>query len=131
MAAPCLNDWQSLAKLTPSPRPGTLDIGPDAGRRPGVGRIPAGHKKTIAVVWRKMEKVTLSDSGQEVGFLSHFLTEVNLTDESPGKRAKAFSKILAARRAAGRVEQKYVESHPGQPPYVATEATFAILLKHL
>ena len=28
----------------------------------------------------------------------------NLTDESPGKRAKAFNKILAARHAAGRVE---------------------------
>ena len=27
----------------------------------------------------------------------------NLTDESPGKRAKAFNKILAARHAAGRV----------------------------
>ena len=28
----------------------------------------------------------------------------NLTDESFGKRAKAFNKILAARHAAGRVE---------------------------
>ena len=28
----------------------------------------------------------------------------NLTDESPGKRAKAFNKILAAQHAAGRVE---------------------------
>ena len=29
-----------------------------------------------------MEKVTLSDSGQEVGFLSHLLTEVNLQVEN-------------------------------------------------
>jgi len=108
-----------------------LDVGPSTGRPAGAGRLLAGRKPTMAAVWRKMEKVTLAESDVEVGFLSHSLKEVGLADGNPGKRAATFNKILESHQAAGRVEQKRVELHPGQWPYVPTKATFQVILKSL
>ena len=78
-----------------------------------------------------MGKATLADSGQEVGFFSHFLRELKLTDGSPGKRAATFNRILEKAGSEDMVEQQEVENHAGQWPYAASKEVFAIILKHL
>ena len=125
-------EWSSprlYAELYRGQRGQWQDMGPFAGRTAMYGR--QGRKPTIAAVWRKMGRAILAESGQEVGFLTHFLRETGRDDSGPGKAAAIFNRILQNAGSAERVEQQEVETHAGQRPYVATKEAFRIILKHM
>ena len=107
------------------------DIGPLSGRQPMAGRLLASKKPTLAAVWRKMGQAVLADSGEEVGFLTHFLKEVDSKNlGNPGKIATTYNRILQKAGVADRIKQKKIDNHPGQWPYVASKKAFEIVLKH-
>lgn len=90
------------------------------------------NKPTLAAVWRKMGKAILADSGEQVGFLTHFLQQVDSKNlGNLGKVATTYNRILQKSGVADRMEQQKIDNHAGQWPYVASKQAFEIVLKHI
>ena len=93
-------------------------------------RGTAGHSKPLlGQVWARMGRFErypgADDHRQQLGHLKHFLQALDLPAGNPGKRARAWNRLL---RKAGRglLQQVKLET-PGKTPWLATKATFRFL----
>ena len=93
-------------------------------RRVTRGQSPC--KPPLAQVLSRMLWLTGS-SGETVGLLKHFFSEMGVKDQHPGQRARTLNKLLRQAGHEGRIREEELENRCGKKPWVAGKATFRIL----
>ena len=64
-----------------------IDLSPGAGRPPSAGKVSVSSKPSQSQVWNSMKWIPLEgDARNKVGYTSHFLEKLGLSNGSPGKR---------------------------------------------
>lgn len=97
-----------------------LDVA--GGRKAARGQV-TGAKPPLAKVWPEMEW-HLTDNGQRVGLLKHFLGALRLPLKNAGQRAGTLNGLLRQSGKTGRLVEKKLQSKTGRKPWVASKDTF-------
>jgi len=106
MMAQGADDWVSLTGM----------------RRAARGQAK-GVKPPLATLWSKMEW-HLTEDGQRVGLLKHFLQSLGLPLKHTGQRASTLNGLLKKGGKTGRLVETKLKSKAGRKPWVARKDTF-------
>ena len=87
-----------------------------------------GSKPSLRKVLEGAEWVKDANNHKK-GYLKHFLSAVDLPDESAHKRARTFNQQLARDGHDDRIEQLAVLGKSGKPPFLASKNTLRKVYK--
>ena len=105
-----VNDWLDVVGTT---------------QKKGRGRCK-DTKPTLRTVINNM-RWAKADDGKKVGWLKHFLHELNLDENHAEERAETCNRHLQSVGHPDRVEQKRVPGEAGKTPLVASKEAFRVL----
>ena len=101
----------------------------DSLRRKRKRGTAGASKPLLGQVWKRMGPFErppgTDDSAERLGHLKHFLLALGLAGDSPGRRARAWNRVL--RKAGRSVLQRVQLETPGKKPWLGTKATFRFL----